>query len=644
MMEDTMGGDTNTLMRNNGNDDNDNDNDNNKNDGLVIAIIDFPKGGTFGLDGQNIILKTNNNNSGFIGVKDVPSNNTFHLVTCNSNGGTNKNDNNNDNSNNNNNNNNTVNTAVTVGFVIFGDGGRRSNNNSLNDVDVHDHHHLIRRYDPQTEEVASNEISAVDEITKRNLIQQIPRMSLDPSRSSSVLHYNQIIGSNNNKIWNEQTRYINESSELLLTTIRGLLSGNKIVPGCYDPENEIEIEIEEEEVDDEDTTKKTTQKKKKKTTTTKIVDGRSLTYPPIPVIDRKLSLAAHATKHTGTKRFLSRLHPSERTRLFLLSSSSSTSTSSATATSSSSSSSNNNTNNSSTNFIWLERILCDYYHNSWKALLGDLQLSYLLFLHLGCYSSLDHWKDLLAMLSLAVQQQHMQVGGGGGSNDNTNYNSSRSSSSSRQHDELYHGLLRLLPYQLSSMIDPEFLEDIDSIEGDGNFLLPTLIRLLNYYENNVNFSYDDDEDDDEEEDYDLLSKFRHVLSSKFPRTFSSLMVGPNITRIMEDEDAPVDETNINMDIGMSDYDDDDDGPVVVSSEEIEASFARSSSSFVTPITTTTETMENIHVLRKEYPLLAAAIMPNEDVLMTCARALDEKGDVSLVREAAAYLQQVEQYH
>ena len=113
---------------------------------------------------------------------------------------------------------------------------------------------------------------------------------------------------------------------------------------------------------------------------------------------------------------------------------------------------------------------------------------------------------------------------------------------------------------------------------------------------------------------------------------------------MED-DAPVDETNINMDIGMSDCDDDDDdddGPVVVSSEEIEASFARSSSSFVTPITTT-ETKENIHVLRKEYPLLAAAIMPNEDVLMTCARALDEKGDVSLVREAAAYLQQVEQY-
>merc|ERR1740130_1178224 len=265
MMEDTMGGDTNTLMRNNGNDDNNNDNDNdnnnNKNDGRVIAIIDFPKGGTFGLDGQNIILKTNNNNnsSSFIGVKDVPSNNMFHLVTCNGNGGSNKNDN--DNNNNDSNNSNTVNTAVTVGFVLFGDGGRRRSNNSLNDVD--DDHHLIRRYDPQTEEVASNEISPVDEITKRNLIQQIPRMSLDPSRNS-VLHYNQIIASNNHMIWNEQTRYINESSELLLTTIRGLSSGDKIVPGCYDPEDEMELEIEEEVVDDDDTSKKTTQKKKKK--------------------------------------------------------------------------------------------------------------------------------------------------------------------------------------------------------------------------------------------------------------------------------------------------------------------------------------------------------------------------------------------
>jgi hypothetical protein len=634
MEDNNDGGMSNTLMRNNENNDsndssnssnnnnNSNSNNNNNDDGggLVIAIIDFPKGGTFGLDGQNIILKTNND-SNFIGVKDVPSNNNnnnntfFHLVTCNGNGGTNKNDNNDDN--NDNNNNNTVNTAVTVGFVIFGG----------DDSDDVDRHHLIRRYDPQTEEVSSNEISPVDEITKRNLIQQIPIMSMDPSRSN-VLCYDQIIGgkatSNNNinnnnnnskRIWKEQTRYINESSELLLNTIRGLSSGNKIVPGCYDPEDE-----DDDDDDDEATTDITNKQRQKKTT--KIVDGISLAYPPIPVIDMKLSLAAHATKHNGTKRFLSRLNPSERTRLFLLSSSTS-------ATSTSPSSSNKN-------FTWLERILSDYYHNSWKALLGDLQLSYLLFLHLGCYSSLDHWKDLLAMLSLAVDSNN---------GNDTNHQSSRSS----HHDELYHGLLRLLPYQLSSMVDPEFLEDIDSIEGDGNFLLPTLIRLLKYYENNENFNEDDDDDDDEV-DYDLLSKFRHVLSSKFPRTFSSLMVGPKITRIMEDA-GPVDDnsdnsnnSNSNMDIGMSDYDDDDDdGPVVVSSEEIEASFARSSSSFVTPITTTTDTMELL-VLRKEYPLLAAAIMPNEDVLMTCARALDEKRDVSLVREAAEYLQQVEQYH
>mmetsp|Transcript_25496 Transcript_25496/g.29200 ORF Transcript_25496/g.29200 Transcript_25496/m.29200 type:complete len:295 (+) Transcript_25496:114-998(+) len=99
----------------------------------------------------------------------------------------------------------------------------------------------------------------------------------------------------------------------------------------------------------------------------------------------------------------------------------------------------------------------------------------------------------------------------------------------------------------------------------------------------------------------------------------------------------------------NDDDDDENGPIVVSSEEIEASLARSTSlSFTISTATTTGTDINTKELqirlRKEYPLLAAAIMPHEDVLMTCARALDEKNDVSLVREAACYLKEVEQFH
>jgi A1 cistron-splicing factor AAR2 len=78
----------------------------------------------------------------------------------------------------------------------------------------------------------------------------------------------------------------------------------------------------------------------------------------------------------------------------------------------------------------------------------------------------------------------------------------------------------------------------------------------------------------------------------------------------------------------------------VASEEVQASLARSQGARLStgiafePVFMTTE-------LQEAYPLLLAAVMPHEDILMTCARALDEATDVSLVREAAAYLEQVE---
>lgn len=82
-------------------------------------------------------------------------------------------------------------------------------------------------------------------------------------------------------------------------------------------------------------------------------------------------------------------------------------------------------------------------------------------------------------------------------------------------------------------------------------------------------------------------------------------------------------------------DDDEDGPVVIPEEEIEAFTARSTEWKSYP------QLQYSQSLRESYPLLFAAMMPQEDVLMTCARALDEAKDVSLVREAAAYLENVE---
>jgi A1 cistron-splicing factor AAR2 len=43
----------------------------------------------------------------------------------------------------------------------------------------------------------------------------------------------------------------------------------------------------------------------------------------------------------------------------------------------------------------------------------------------------------------------------------------------------------------------------------------------------------------------------------------------------------------------------------------------------------------------QYPFLFAAISNDEDIVMACARILDEQRDVTLVREAAAYLEDVE---
>jgi len=84
----------------------------------------------------------------------------------------------------------------------------------------------------------------------------------------------------------------------------------------------------------------------------------------------------------------------------------------------------------------------------------------------------------------------------------------------------------------------------------------------------------------------------------------------------------------------------DDGPVVLSLEEVEASQERSSNSVILK-KSSLYCGEEKHLYSESYPCLFAAILQGEDVLMTCARILDEKADVTLVREAADYLKNVE---
>jgi A1 cistron-splicing factor AAR2 len=89
--------------------------------------------------------------------------------------------------------------------------------------------------------------------------------------------------------------------------------------------------------------------------------------------------------------------------------------------------------------------------------------------------------------------------------------------------------------------------------------------------------------------------------------------------------------------------DDEDGPVIVPNDEVEASISRSSLDAQYSQKYGVQINKDIEQHRKEYPLLFAAVTPHEDVVMACARILDAGNDVSLVREAAAYLEDVEAY-
>lgn len=109
--------------------------------------------------------------------------------------------------------------------------------------------------------------------------------------------------------------------------------------------------------------------------------------------------------------------------------------------------------------------------------------------------------------------------------------------------------------------------------------------------------------------------------------------------VNDDEDDDEGRFDASLGVVGNSSDDDSDGPVVVDMEDVEASLARSSASHQFPHVSVTSLPFTVTT---KYPLLVAAIQPHEDILMTCARALDEKKDVSLVREAAGYLQEIEQ--
>jgi hypothetical protein len=165
---------------------------------------------------------------------------------------------------------------------------------------------------------------------------------------------------------------------------------------------------------------------------------------------------------------------------------------------------------------------------------------------------------------------------------------------------LFAKLLDVLSSQLKT-IDLDFFDDAE-FSGE-TFLLPSLQRLVSTLSRVI-----------DQEITPAFARFQRLVIDRFPEHFHG---GKNF---------------------VDSEDEEEDGPIVVASDEVDAAFQRS----CTDDSKASKTWEEIPVeIRQRYPFLFAAMAPNEDVVMTCARALDEATDVTLVREAAAYLEEVE---
>lgn len=193
---------------------------------------------------------------------------------------------------------------------------------------------IVKRYDEQTEEISAQN---VDDLTATNLSDSVAQNRLP---KSSVVDYEAIVSPDQVNRWKNETAYIGSSDILKL---RGLSHGDKIIPGSY-----------QEEMDE------TLAAVPKREQTS--LDGKYIQYPGIPVVDVALSM--RTSRHNGTRRYLATKTPAARTKLFLC---------------------------DSVAGMLLDDVLTEYYSNSWKNLLSDMQLAYSMFLYLQCLSSLEHW-------------------------------------------------------------------------------------------------------------------------------------------------------------------------------------------------------------------------------------------------------------
>lgn len=539
----------------------------------VLALLDLPPGTTLSIDGcKNLTLRQND----FVGIKDVPFGSCHFVAVCSGGAGVGTG---------------SVSPQHAAGLIFLFRKTHSTDNDAIGSSDGLGHDEegesnswlIGRRYNSRTEELSSESLDAA---TCSNLLGFVNSAS-SSRQAHRIVPYQSLLSPQDVKIWGGLTDFVSES----LLAKRGLRLGGdggcKVVPGCYHETGD---------------TYNLGKGNGKNVAVKPDYDGVEVSYPPIPCLDPGLDLSTN--KHVGTRGYLSMLSPSERTELFV---------------------------HINPSYKALQDVLRQFYDCHWEDLVGDMQLSFICFLHLGCLASFEHWRDLLSMLSFAPASKIPVIS---------------------HHGDLYSNALRVIALHLQS-IEVDFFEEVDY--SANNFLVPALRRLC-FICSNLGSS--------------LVKTNLSELVKVAKERFNIALLSGSFEA--DGSDAGADETTeltaVNMLCsdsvrvsprhnellgvnGKSSWNacptsfdvpehSDDDGPVVVPFKEVETSLARSVVQIKVNEHQDNEQESSVSH-RQAYPLLFAAMTAQEDVLMACSRILDDATDVSLVREAAAYLEDVE---
>jgi hypothetical protein len=276
-----------------------------------------------------------------------------------------------------------TNMSMSIGLLILfteDEDAEMTNTASVsheNATNAYERNFIARQYDQQTEEISS---TPLDDLTCKNLynaieqqqrneqprqIQLVPykQFTSHTSKSGQGEDLNMAALNENRNVWNHGLTNFISQQVLERHNLTG--RGDKIIPGSMDMNDEDEQDIKIKDDDNQ------------------IQDGVSMNYMPIPCFDTCTS--AHTNQgggigpvkvrpqsHRGTRRYLASLSPSKRTAIFTRQY-------------------QGTDEGRSLGDYLFQCIQNEYYHGEWEELVGEIQLSFVVFVCCSCLASLEHW-------------------------------------------------------------------------------------------------------------------------------------------------------------------------------------------------------------------------------------------------------------